>query len=390
MNSVEWSVPENIRWDAEVQKSFEECAPYHLRGATPKINHRQICFDIPTEVDKDWDAIGALSELVNKLARGMRDIRETLLDEHASGRTYQGRDPFEVLEEDGAIVQSSPGRYIYSGAFLDALNLLDRHIRNYALAIGAKEEVYPATVPTALLQRSGYLKSFPQHAFFVAPARLNEKAIAAVQQGRLVNNVEGADSREILQAPAETLAPTVCYHCFSARADQKHYDNEIVTSMNMCHRHEVANVRTLERLMTFRMREIIYFGETGVVTDALDRCWDWFLDMLRAWDVPFRATTATDPFFADSADSKRFFQTVRSLKREVRLFIPKTGKWISVASFNNHGNSLVDAFNIRGREDAKLTSACVGFGYERLIYGLMAIFGHDVCKWPSIPHQNAR
>lgn len=381
-NPRQWVVPDGIRWDAEVQKSFEECAPYHLRGARPVVEDRTITFDAPETERNDWDAIETLSSLVGKLARGMRDIRETIIEEHHSSREYQTLDPFDALVDERAIVESSPGRYIYSGIFLDALNRIDAHMRDYALAVGAREEVYPATVPTKLLQRSGYLKSFPQHAFFVSPARLDQRSIEHIQAGQILGSIAGETGEAELQPPAETLAPTVCYHCFNARADRSDQRAEVVTAINMCHRYEIANVRALERLMTFRMREIIYFGEPDAVADGLDRCFDWFLALLRDWDVSFQATTANDPFFGNSSDSKRFFQTVRTLKREVRLFIPKTGKWISVASFNNHTDSLVGAFNIGDANTGPLTSGCVGFGYERLIYGLMAALGRDATRWP--------
>lgn len=376
----EWIVPEGIRWDEEIRKSFEECAPYYLRGAIPEIDGRHI--RITAEPEDDWAPASSISELVQSLARGMRDIRETLIEEHKSSRHYQAEDPFDMLVNKGAIVQSSPGRFIYSGEFLAAINLIDSHIQAYALALGAREEAYPATVPTALLQRSGYLKSFPQHAFFVSPAQLDQRSVAHVQEGRIIETIQGSAGVPDLQPPAETLAPTVCYHCFNARADHAAKEREIVTAVNMCHRYEVANVRSLERLMTFRMREIIYFDDPDRVADRLDHCWQWFLDWLRHWDISFRATTANDPFFGNSSDSKRFFQTALGLKREVRLLIPKTGKWISVASFNNHGNSLVDTFNIRAADDGKLTSGCIGFGYERLAYGLMAALGIDADRWP--------
>ena len=152
----------------------------------------------------------------------------------------------------------------------------------------------------------------------------------------------------------------------------------------MCHRFETGKNRSLERLSTFRMREIVVFGDAGHVARELDFYFDWFLDLLRSWDVGFRATTANDPFFASSSDGKRMFQTAFALKREVRLRIPGEQRWISVASFNNHSNSLVNAFSIAGEEDAGLVSGCVGFGYERLLYGLYCAFGVDTANWPKV------
>lgn len=380
--TIRYVVPDSLRWDGEIQKSFEECAPYHLRGLFPQIDGRAISVPLMGELDADFDPATVVATLVNDLARGMRDIVETIVEDHDSARTTLSSDPFAELIQSRDIVESSGGRYIYSGQFLTAMDRIDAAIKGYALACGAREEAYPATVPTAVLERSGYLKSFPQHAFFVSPTRLDQRSIEHVQHGLIAERIENATGDSVLQPPAETLAPTVCYHCFNARKDQGEQRPEVITAVNMCHRYEIANVRELERLKTFRMREIIYFGTPDAVQQGLDDCFRWFLDWLKAWDISFKATTANDPFFANSSDSKRFFQSVLVLKREVRLRIPKTGKWISVGSFNNHSDSLVKAFAIAGQGPDKVTSGCVGFGYERLLYGLMAVLGTDPDSWP--------
>lgn len=72
-----------------------------------------------------------------------------------------------------------------------------------------------------------------------------------------------------------------------------------------------------------------------------------------------------------------------ALKREVRLHIPSSDRWIAAASFNNHQASLVKAFGIESKGDTPLASACVGFGYERLLYALFCAFGGDLADWPA-------
>lgn len=377
-------VPQAMRWDTEIIKAFEECAPYYFGGVSPSVDGRHIRLKGRPRDRFEGDPEQILARLIADLVRGYRDATERPLREHLSSRPFPETDPFPALVDARAVVPAGPGRFSYHGEFLGMMEGLDRLIRERAQARDAVEEVYPATVPTDFLRRSGYLKSFPHHAFFVAPARFEQRALQVAQDGGGATCEEqyGASGSYLADA-GDVLAPTVCYHCFNARKDRQGQATESVTAVNMCHRFETGRNRSLERLSTFRMREIVVFGSADHVAQELDSYFNWFLDLLREWDVGFRATTANDPFFASSSDGKRMFQNAFALKREVRLRIPGDERWISVASFNNHASSLVSAFSIAGDGGQRLASGCVGFGYERLLYGLYCAFGLNAANWPE-------
>ncbi len=379
-------VPPAMRWDHEIIKSFEECAPYYFGGAAPRVNGREITLTGRPGHRFEGDPMEVLTRLVADLVRGYRDATEQPLGEHVSSRASPASDPFQALIDARAVVPAGPGRFSYHGDFLGMMESLDRLICDLARGRDAVEELYPATVPADLLRRSGYLKSFPHHAFFVAPVRFDQKSLKLAQEGREASSEEAMAGDGYLAEAGDVLAPTVCYHSFNARKDRQGQATESVTAVNMCHRFEAGKDRTLERLATFRMREIVVFGSAEHVARELDYYFDWFLDLLREWDVGFRATTANDPFFASSSDGKRLFQTAFALKREVRLRVPGDERWISVASFNNHSASLVNAFSITGAGGPGLVSGCVGFGYERLLYGLYCAFGLDPANWPKPFH----
>lgn len=376
-------VPSSLRWDDEIIKSFGECAPYYFGGVAPRVDGREITLKGRPRDRFEGDPMEILARLIADLVRGYRDAAEQPLREHVSSRPFPESDPFQALVDARAVVPAGPGRFSYHGDFLRMMESLDQLIGDLAHSRNAVEELYPATVPTELLRRSGYLKSFPHHAFFVAPVRFEQRSLQVAEKGRDAASGQRAAADGYLADAEDVLAPTVCYHSFNARKDRQGQAAESITAVNMCHRFEAGKDRSLERLSTFRMREIVVFGNVEHVARELDYYFDWFLDLLRTWDVGFRATTANDPFFASSSDSKRMFQTAFALKREVRLRIPGDQRWISVASFNNHSNSLVNAFSIVGDGDAGLVSGCVGFGYERLLYGLYCAFGVDVANWPE-------
>jgi seryl-tRNA synthetase len=375
-------VPESLRWDEDIIKAFQECAPYHLGGHIPVIDGRDIRVIADPAHPLPSNAQEKIGTVITDLVRGFRDIRSVTLNAYQARRSYTGADIFAALEARAEITPSSPGVYQYSGRFLAAMRALDALIAKFADGIGAVEEDYPATLPTALLHRSGYLKAFPHHALFVAPVRYDQDAISAAQSLDLAEPANRTAATGLLDSPSRTLAPTVCYHVFNARQDSAMTHGTTISASSHCHRFETGFV-TLERLMTFRMREIVFFGSAEHVQARLDHCLGWFEDLLKSWDISFQTVTASDPFFANAADSKRLFQAIRTLKREVRLYIPATDRWISVASFNNHADSLSKAFAIEGEDAERPQSGCVGFGLERLLYGLYSAFGLEAADWPD-------
>lgn len=372
-------VPEDLRWDAELAKSLIEWAPYELGGLRAYVDGRSIRVAGMPEMPLAESVEAILERLVAGLVRGFRDLSEQSVDSHASARAPVAADAYEQLIAKGDLVPAGPGDFVYRGRFLEAMRRLDAVLRDHALSLGAVEEAYPTAVPAALLRRAGYLNSFPHHAMLVAPVRFDAASVAQVRE-----DASAQIPADLLAPATSVLAPTVCYHCFQARLDRADQLPETVTALNPCHRHEPAlDGHSLERLSTFRMRELVFFGSPESVAARLDACFEWFLGRLRAWDVSFRASTANDPFFANSSDSKRAFQTVLALKREVRLHIPSSGRWVAAASFNNHRDSLVRAFGISGEGECAIASACVGFGYERLLYALFSAFGLDLAQWPA-------
>jgi seryl-tRNA synthetase len=379
---ITFHVPESLRWDEDIIKAFQECAPYHLGGRIPVIHGREIRVATDSANPLPANVLEKIGTVIANLVRGFRDIRSVPLNAYQSPRSYADADVFAALEARAEVILSSPGVYRYAGGFLATMRALDALIADFAYGIGAVEEDYPAILPIALLHRSGYLKAFPHHALFVAPVRFDQDAISAAQSLDLAEPANRTTATSLLNSPSHMLAPTVCYHAFNARQDAPVAHGTVISASSHCHRFETGFV-TLERLMTFRMREIVFFGDAEHVQERLDHCLGWFEGLLRSWGISFQTVTASDPFFANAADSKRLFQAVRALKREVKLYVPATDRWISVASFNNHADSLVKAFAIEGYETEPPHSGCVGFGLERLLYGLYCAWGLDAAHWPD-------
>jgi hypothetical protein len=380
--SVIYHVPVTLRWDEEIIKVFMETAPYHFGGLQPSVNQRDIlisgtpCTSLTGDLDKN------LARLVANIVRGYRDIKAVRLEEHQSSRVYVDEDPFTSLTADGQITQSSPGVFNYSGDVVLCLRTIDRLLSTFGETLKATEEVYPTTLPSSALYRAGYFKSFPHHALFVAPVRFSENSIKAVSCLNMSDDEGAANTLMHLNFPALTMAPTVCYHTFNAMKDSCITSNKTVSARSHCHRFE-TRFQSLERLMTFQMREFVFIGTEEFVERQLDCCLGWFQNLLRGWNISFQTVTASDPFFGNTSDSKRLFQAALVLKREVKLYVPSTDRWIAVASFNNHRDSIVESFAIRHKSNQTVRSGCVGFGLERLMYCLYWAFGLNLDAWPE-------
>lgn len=379
MKLIACHIPAEIRWDESVIKEFKEGFAYYVDGHLINIEGRTIRLETQSEHPA---AQLQVASLAGRIAARWRDANDALLFEHSADRESVGVDPMPYLIEKGHVLQTGRGRFVYGGIVAKLLVALDSFIGSYARRRGAQELVFPTSVATETLLRSGYLRSFPHHALFVAPAKLSSRSLDYIGNCVSVSEIDARDTDPALGAHAEVLAPTVCYHCMEVLKESSLDNAREMTGIGICHRFESTSDSSLDRLQTFRMREVVNFGSEQDVTRMLDETLQWTADTSRRWDLTYRATTATDPFFAGAVDKKTYFQSLFALKREFRLRIECKDQWLSVASFNNHRHSLTDVFGIKGAS-GKISSGCVGWGYERLIYALFAQHGTDVSRWPS-------
>lgn len=381
MTRQSFRVPAGLRWDEVAARRFMENAPYYLEGAqVVGIEGRDVEVEITGGVDVPRMQ-SACEALASRISGELRDSAEELVTEFQVAPQEPRPDPMPTLLASGDVVRTGRGRFAYGGRFLRILEALDRRIADYAAERGAESRLYPVTVNAATLLRSGYLKTFPQHAYFVAAAGYSCASLEGIAKAGDVTDLASPGAREWFGAHDQVLAPTVCYHCFESLQGARLEGARSFTAMNHCSRFEVDGDTDLARLHTFLMRELISFGDAHSVAAMLDHALEWTTGMLRRWGIPHRVCTATDPFFAGAQSGKTFFQATFALKRELRLPLPYTGRWLAVGSFNNHQQSFTRAFDIGA--PMPLASGCVGWGHERLALALLANAGCEPADWPA-------
>ena len=381
MNVIRFTVPQDVRWDAIALRQFSESVPYYLAGARVlSCSGRELAI---AGVDRD-DSLRILLEaevLVRSIGAELRDSEEVLLYESRPPRSAHG-DPMAQLLSSGYATRTGVGRFSYSGTLLKLLNCLDQFLGRFAADLGADAHLYPTTVSTESLIRSGYLNGFPQHALFVAPVGYSARQLLHVGRCTDVAQLDAGSDGGSFGPHDQVLAPTVCYHCFETLKGSALERFQCVTAVNPCHRHEVLGGDSLARLHTFRMREVIAFSDGPYVARVLDQLLEATQAALNRWQISYRVTTASDAFFAGAPGNKIYFQSAFALKRELRIRTDFDDQWIAVASFNNHQKSLTRVFSIQAG-DSGSDSGCVGWGYERLAYALMSQLGVDINAWPE-------
>ena len=298
------------------------------------------------------------------------------------------QDPHEELRSSRQIIENSPGVIIYQGNLLRIIRGLDQLFKEFALSRGAIEQEYPTTVPARSLASNGYLASFPQHAIFATPIHPDFKSLQDLVESSKADSQEPRIclASSTLEQPRQVLAPTVCYHCFEGLRDKDLNSSELhlITAIAKCHRHEYKTTNGLERLQTFTMREIIFYGSEKQVVAFRDEVLEFSKALLEKWKLKMRVIGANDPFFAIDAGKKRSYQSFLGLKQELQLFLPYKNKWLAVGSFNNHRDTLTRAYGINNSDqESQMFSGCVGYGYERMALGILAQVGHSTLALPE-------
>lgn len=380
MITLEIPLEEGFEAGTPVYKTLFESLPYYLGDQySMSVSQNALSIEGVPEVSADQLTQAALEAMVAAKAEHER-VDERCLHSYEGSRTLH-EDVFEALQQKGGVFPTGYGKLAYSGVVADVFQAIDTFFREHCIALGAQQELYPPAVEGETLLRAGYFDILAQHTYFIAPLKTSIDSLRAAREGDVLQ-AQGASH---LQVPNWVMSPTVCYHCFESRKDTSIELPLTITALNQCSRYEVHDTYGMRRLRMYWMRECVLFDrEEAAVVAFLDKLLKITTDTLQRWDITHEVVTANDAFFSNSATSKRAFQAMFALKRELKLPIP--GGSLACASFNNHQRSLVEPFNIlkSGSSASKdISSGCVGWGYDRLLFALFSQLGVEVKDWPE-------
>lgn len=293
-------------------------------------------------------------------------------------------DPFDPevfygqLVAHGLIIPTGvQGGYGRGSVFEDILGRFDALVARITRDDGAEVMMFPPIVARALIEQVGYMDNFPQLCGSINSFFGDERAARA-----LSDRVHAGERWEDLLAITESmLTPAACYPVYPIFSGLLREGGRLVTVMNWVYRHEPSAEPT--RLQSFRMREFIRVGSNEQVIEWRDAWLERGLALLRSLRLPVASDVANDPFFGRAGKIMAASQRDQRLKFEILVPVISAEKPTAICSFNWHQDHFSGTFGIRTSDGELASTACLGFGLERVTLALIKTHGFDPSQWPS-------
>jgi seryl-tRNA synthetase len=237
---------------------------------------------------------------------------------------------------------------------------------------------FPPVMSRDHLERSGYLKSFPNLLGCVCALHGSEASIRAAAD----RHEAGGDWTTSLTPADLVLSPAACYPVYpivAARGPLPIGGLQFDIAAD-CFRREPS--RHLDRLQSFRMREFVRIGTPDDITLFRQRWMDRAADIAGDLGLPFELDVASDPFFGRVGQIMAVSQRQQALKFELLVPYYAGATPTACMSFNYHREHFGQTWGIHTPSGAEAHTSCVAFGIDRLAVAAFATHGLDVRAWP--------
>ena len=356
-----------------------------LAGFQIADSNRTVHFRLRAGSEDQLDTVALrLREVATKVCRSYRSRGESILVSQPGAPSGYSQDPHQPLEAEGQLHRYGNGRYGLGPHLVALVEGFDRQFLKAVRPFLPEAHQFPSIVGGDLLSRCRYIKSFPHSLSLVQHLREDLEAIQdfAEQADWQDGHLKVAPGS--LAQPETLLSPTVCFHCYAWLADSRQTRPRIITARGKCFRFESGNLRGLERLWDFSMREMIFVGPKEFILEQRKKVIEACAGLLDRWKLSYEIKTATDPFFIDDFSQQSAFQRAFDLKFEVRAALPyRPGSSVAIGSFNIHQDFFGRSFSISSIDGQPVHTGCVGFGLERVALAVVAQHGPNPADWPA-------
>jgi seryl-tRNA synthetase len=270
------------------------------------------------------------------------------------------------------------GVYARTSLYVDLVERLEQYITRHR---DPKAEImrFPPVMSRTQLEKSGYLKSFPNLLGCVCALHGSEASIRSAVE----RYDSGGDWTTSLTSSDLVLSPAACYPVYPIVAARgKLPPGGLLFDIEAdVFRHEPS--QSLDRLQSFRMREFVRIGAPEGIVDFREK-WMAKAPILAAeLGLPHAIDVANDPFFGRVGQVMAVSQRQQALKFELLIPYYPGASPTACMSFNYHREHFGNVWGIHDDKGELAHTSCVAFGIDRLAVALFANHGLDLGKWPA-------
>jgi len=291
-------------------------------------------------------------------------------------------DPLESVAATLFRPMGSDGVYARTALYEDVIERLAAFISRQR---DPRAEIlrFPPVMSRHQLEKSGYLKSFPNLLGCVCALHGSEAAIRSAADSQET----GGDWTKSLAAADLVLSPAACYPLYPLVAGRGRLPGGglLFDVAADCFRREPS--RSLDRLQSFRMREFVRIGTPHEIMAFREQWMARAQQLAGELELPCTLEVANDPFFGKVGQIMAVSQRQLALKFELLIAFHAGAKPTACMSFNCHLEHFGEVWGIHDSAGAVAHTGCVAFGMDRLAVALFATHGLDVSCWPTSVRQ---
>jgi seryl-tRNA synthetase len=284
------------------------------------------------------------------------------------------QDPMGLVAASLLFPTGVDGLYGRSGMYEDVINGLSGLISRHREP-GTEVLRFPPVMNRSVLEKSGYLKSFPNLLGCVCALHGTEAEIRAA--------ADGGDWTSSLAAAEMVLTPAACYPVYPLVASRGPLPSGGVRIDVACDCFRREPSLKLDRLQSFRMREYVCIGSPEEVAEFRERWLTRGRQMADQLGLDHTVELANDPFFGRAGQMVGISQRQQALKFELQVPLYSAAEPTACMSFNYHRDHFGTVWGIRDSLRATAHTGCVAFGMDRLAVALFWKHGPDVQDWPK-------
>jgi len=285
---------------------------------------------------------------------------------------------YDGLVAHGLLIPAGPlGAFGRGAVFESVLEAFDALVVRRAKDDGVESMTFPPVIDRTIIERTGYMDSFPTLCGAIHSFVGNEREARAIA-GRIAAGEPWGDT---LTQSDVVMNPAACYPFYPTCRGTVPEGGRHVTMLAWVYRQEPSLEPT--RMRSFRVREFIRVGTPETVIRWRDQWLERGVALLTGLELPARADVAADPFFGRGGKMMASGQLEQKLKFEVLIPVISAENPTACCSFNYHQDKFGSAFDILLPDGETAHTACLGFGLERVVMALFRTHGFDPQRWPT-------